>query len=697
MVLREFDEQLKERWDLAVTRINEIPGEDDLPGNLFDYFKAAADVLRRSIKVYELCTEKDGSGKSAFDALSEDEHKKLNHELYAELLGDAYESSYANPAYAVAKLGKEYGTYFSSIYRNMRDTIIYAHKAELDLLVIRAELFLEIYGACLTAYAETGKLPAYDELKDILYWFKSDYAELEEEASREEMLFPGQGYAYNIVMDSDLSDTRYLYKYGEYISDNEIKVSKFLAGLPEETVCTMADTFTEGYRLGFIATNVDLSKKSNAYLIYPIGFERMMRRAVENLNKIGVKSSIVLSSSGRSSVDSVGANRQYSYDHKDDRALFLDGNFATRLLEAEEAVLRKYEKEAVLYAGPAVVERFGEKEFDPKNKPEAAKLSDEQNKLWVDFINKRNVMVDKYIPEDETSFTIISFPIPEITEALPDKTDKGFAEFFEEIIKVNTLDYKLYQGIQQTIIDTLDRAYWCEVKGMNGNRTDMHVELWRLKDASKETIFENCVADVNIPVGEVFTSPVLEGTNGTLHVSKVYLEGLEYRDLEITFKDGMIDKYSCANFDAEDENLKFIKENVLFRHDTLPLGEFAIGTNTTAFALARKYGVEDKLPILIAEKTGPHFAVGDTCYSRSEDTVVHNPDGKEIVARENSVSALRKTDMSKAYFNCHTDITIPYDELGSLAAVMPDGTRVHIIKDGRFVLPGTEELNKPLE
>lgn len=61
--------------------------------------------------------------------------------------------------------------------------------------------------------------------------------------------------------------------------------------------------------------------------------------------------------------------------------------------------------------------------------------------------------------------------------------------------------------------------------------------------------------------------------------------------------------------------------------------------------------------------------MGDTCYSQAEDVKVYNPDGKEIIARENEVSALRKTDMQKAYFNCHTDITIPYHELGLLAAV----------------------------
>ena len=132
-------------------------------------------------------------------------------------------------------------------------------------------------------------------------------------------------------------------------------------------------------------------------------------------------------------------------------------------------------------------------------------------------------------------------------------------------------------------------------------------------------------------------------------------------------------------------------------HDTLPLGEFAIGTNTTAYVMGRNFDIQRKLPILIAEKTGPHFAVGDTCYKMSEDHKVFNPDGKEIVARDNEVSALRKTDRTKAYYNCHTDITIPYNEIGEIAVYHSDGTKVTIIKDGRFVLPGTLELNEALQ
>ena len=123
----------------------------------------------------------------------------------------------------------------------------------------------------------------------------------------------------------------------------------------------------------------------------------------------------------------------------------------------------------------------------------------------------------------------------------------------------------------------------------------------------------------------------------------------------------------------------------------------AIGTNTTAFVMGEKYGIASKLPVLIAEKTGPHFAIGDTCYSRSEDHKVYNRDGKEIIARENEISKLRNSEPEKAYFNCHTDITIPYGEIGEISSLKKDGTKTILIKDGRFVLQGTEELNKPLE
>ncbi len=124
------------------------------------------------------------------------------------------------------------------------------------------------------------------------------------------------------------------------------------------------------------------------------------------------------------------------------------------------------------------------------------------------------------------------------------------------------------------------------------------------------------------------------------------------------------------------------------------MGEFAIGTNTTAYVAAEKYGIADKLPILIAEKMGPHFAVGDTCYSWAEDTPVYNPDGKEIIARDNEISAMRKDDVSLAYYGCHTDITIPYEELGNIRVIDEEGESTPIIENGSFVLPGNRRTQQ---
>ena len=113
--------------------------------------------------------------------------------------------------------------------------------------------------------------------------------------------------------------------------------------------------------------------------------------------------------------------------------------------------------------------------------------------------------------------------------------------------------------------------------------------------------------------------------------------------------------------------------------------------------MAGRYDILEKLPILIVEKTGPHFALGDTCYSHAEDHKVYNPDGKEIISRENDFSLLRHTEPDRAYFNCHTDITIPYNELGRLYTVDKEGNETDIIKEGRFVLSGTEFLNEAFE
>lgn len=553
------------------------------------------------------------------------------------------------------------------------------YMGRLEEVVLQMELFTQIYN-----YFEDVEQLEYDNVYETVYSYEKDNTEIFTDLMIEDRINPDNKFAVDIVMNSDLNDLRYLYKYGEHVGFNELKMAEFLNSLSQEEIDRLAKVYTEGYRIGFINTGKDISNKGTVDIRYSLGFERIIRSAIFNLKKMGLEPVIY-----QVGYTTTSPNRQYAYDHRYDDALYLDKAYIKRKLEVSRHAYESRKQLAGKMAGPAVIEIFGETPFEPENKKQAYALSEEQQKLKSEYITEYQTMVQEYIKGDERSFTIIAFPIPEFGD--------NFEQMFKETVKINTLDSEIYGKVQQNIIDALDQAEYVKVLGKGDNKTNMKVQMHDLKNPLKETNFENCLADVNIPLGEVFTSPKLKGTEGILHVSQVYLNDLKYNDLQITFEDGKIKDYTCKNFDTEEENKKFIKQNVMFNHETLPIGEFAIGTNTTAYMVAKKYHVVYKLPILIVEKMGPHFAVGDTCYSFEEDIKTYNPDGKEIVARENEVSALRKTDIKKAYFGCHTDITMPYDELGEITAVRKDGSEITIIKDGRFVLEGTELLNEPLE
>lgn len=674
------------RYELAIERIENIKGENTVSEKYRDYFRTLADFALLVDKL----KEKIENGE--YYKFSIEELECWNTHLYDDVLGEHYKTSYANPAFATEKFGIEYGRLLSFLYTELRGVIPYAFEKKTEYLDILFELFIEVYNQF-----EEENEPEYEHVRQTIYWYASDYCDVFLADRIKEQIDPEDNFAADLIMNSDFNDVRYLYYYGEYVSENEKRTAMHLNELPLETIQKMADVYTEGYRIGFVNTGKNLSKKATVNIRYTLGFERVIRIAIENFRKMGLKPTIyragvsVLTKRQHLKIGYYGgiANKQYEYDHKDDQALILNRQFMERKLEVMRTTYEQYKDLARRHAGPACMETFGEEPFTPVSKSEAVKLNDKQKEISLEYDSKSSQIVNSYIPGDERSFTIVAYPVPEIGDQ--------YEEIFDEIIKINTLDAKVYEKVQQTIIDALDQGTSVHILGNNGNHTDLRVQLYKLKDPKKETIFENCVADVNIPVGEVFTSPVLEGTNGVLHVSQVYLNELLYKDLEVTFSNGMVADYSCKNFEHELENKEYFLDNVLYRHPTLPLGEFAIGTNTTAYVAAKKYNIADKMPILIAEKMGPHFAVGDTCYSWAEDIKVYNPNGKEIVARDNSVSIQRKEDVSAAYFHCHTDITIPYEELKSITVECADGKEIEIIRDGIFVLPGTEILNEPLK
>lgn len=662
---------LSERHELNKIALLELKKDVEETREFSSYFSKMADLLLYVNEIYD-------TKERTLEQL-----KQWNRIWYEEISQEQYAHSFGNPEFCTEKFGKEYGQIFAFLYAEMRSGFIYAIEERLFDLVINNELFLEISNLFLSGEEHPQKI------KHIVFDHMRDYSEDVFEYRIREQLDPELDFATKIVMESDLSDPDILYQYGEYISENEIDTLKFLNKLPQEEITAMAKTYVDGFHEGFIINNIDMSPKRSVNIRYTIGFEPVVREAVRLFSEIGLapiiyRSGVSVLTRGLHKIGYVSSspNPQYEYDHRYDQAIFFDNRFMKHKLECYHNAYEHYKDEAYVFAGPACMETFGEIPFLPENKEENLKLSKKQQELSVEFQIKASEIMNQYIKPEQRSFTIISYPIPEIGD--------NFEEIFKEVVKVNTLDKDKYRQIQQHLIDALDQAVEVHVKGKGKNKTDLYVAMHEMDDPSKETNFENCLADVNIPVGEVFTSPKLTGTNGVLHVGEVYLNDLKFIDLEITFKDGMISEYTCKNFKTEEENKAFIKENLLYNRDTLPMGEFAIGTNTTAYVMAKTYDILYQLPILIVEKMGPHFAVGDTCYSHCEETEVHNPDGKEIVAKYNECSK------EGEYFQCHTDITIPYEELDSICAITLGGDEILLIKDGKFVLSGTETLNEPL-
>ena len=455
-----------ERYDLAKERVSEIPQETTAAEPYRDFFVREAAFLQKITAVMDHGT----AGKTL------EELQKQNHELYQDILPENYENSYGNPAYAQKMLG-EYGKAFTFVYTELHGTIAYAFEKKAWDLTVALELFLEFY----FAFSQE-ELPSVEQVKEILVSYVNDYCQDMVGERIREAIDPGDNFAVQIIMNSDLTDLRYLYQFGEYVSENEWKTAEFLNSLSQKEIDEMARTYTEGYRIGFITGRKDISKKKTVNIRYQLGFERMVKSAIVQFEEMGLKTVIyrhALHAVNRRNQFRNGftggiANPQFDYDHRQDSALFMDSDFVKRKLRALQTSYDEFADLAAVHGGPACIETFGEAPFSPVSKEESWTFTEAQQKLQLELDNESSQIVNRYIKGDERSFTIIAYPVPEIGE--------NFPEVFREIVKINTLDYKKYQKIQQTIIDTLDTCEWVEIKGKGENETDLLIHLHTLED-----------------------------------------------------------------------------------------------------------------------------------------------------------------------------------------------------------------------
>lgn len=133
----------------------------------------------------------------------------------------------------------------------------------------------------------------------------------------------------------------------------------------------------------------DLSKKRTVVIEYHLGFERMIRKAMENFQKMGLApifyraavQSINRKAAGKRGYYGASPNKQYEYDHRYDSALYMGSAIRERKLAVSRAAYEEFKELAGGCAGPALVETFGEEGFSPVNKKTAFSLNAHQEEV----------------------------------------------------------------------------------------------------------------------------------------------------------------------------------------------------------------------------------------------------------------------------------------------------------------------------
>ena len=638
---------------------------------MFWYAKAQGEYLLLLTKMEEKWT------KEYRETALLTEMKQDQELLFGELSACQYAKSYTNPQYMASFIGKELGPVLAAAAKMFKDAVQDAYCHRRFLLADQIEFYFELYKR-----VTHGQVRA-EQIIDLIRQYRLEHAAIEMELYFHKEYNVSNAALTDLLSSEDLSQPYYLYQLGMPVGEQEESLQRFFAALPQEKIDRMAETMIDGFKKGYVRNNKDIRKKSSVAIGYPMGMERLVKRIIELCRTELAMEPFI------SNIISSQINRQYEYDHRYDWGLYMNDAYCEKQKEAVQKLLQENAGLLQGFGGDIELESFGEAFFVPEFCEEALEVTEKQIQLAEElrqYYEQEKYRVGRLY---ESSYTMMALPVPAIGD--------HFEEIFEEIVKINTMGEEHIAKAQQALIQALGRGREVHVTGHKGNETDIRVALPPLSNPKKQTHFMNCLADVNLPAGEVFTSPQLKGTNGLLHLEVLEVNGLRYENLKLLFENGCVKEYSCTNFEDAELGKTYVYENLLNLQEELPMGEFAIGTNTWAYCMAQKYDILHKLPTLILEKTGPHFAIGDTCFAYEEETPVFNPlDHKEMVAKDNERSILRQSEPEKAYTQMHTDLTLPYEQIGRISVVKEDGSELDLIRGGRFVLIGTDMLNVPI-
>jgi aminopeptidase len=126
-------------------------------------------------------------------------------------------------------------------------------------------------------------------------------------------------------------------------------------------------------------------------------------------------------------------------------------------------------------------------------------------------------------------------------------------------------DWDAQRAHQQRMVDRMGDAD--TVRIVSGDETDIELSI-----AGSTTL--NDYGEKNLPGGEVFTAPIPESVEGTVHFDMpLYHQGREVEDVRLTFEDGAVVDHAAA------KNADLLTEVLNTDDGARRLGELGIGMN----------------------------------------------------------------------------------------------------------------------
>ena len=175
-----------------------------------------------------------------------------------------------------------------------------------------------------------------------------------------------------------------------------------------------------------------------------------------------------------------------------------------------------------------------------------------------------------------TKWCVLRWPTPSMAQGAGMSTE-DFEDFY---FRCCLADYGKLRKAMDILAERMMRTDRVHITGPG---TDLHFSIKGLPAIP-------CAGELNIPDGEVFTAPVRDSVNGTIHYTAPSLfQGIPFDGVRFTFKDGKIIDAHCNGNEAALHKILDSDEGARY------IGEFALGVNPEVLRPMRDILFDEKI------------------------------------------------------------------------------------------------------